>query len=166
MQPARVSGSADLGPALGRLLTAEITLSERLLAVIGREQLLMEQPLHAEAEDQLQHKLSLLQDLQQTSNQRQELMQRHGFDCSPAGVAACSAACAGAPGIRQAFARLAQLARECHDANQRLGLMLNRKAGFFARLLGSLADGGQAPLYQANGHCDAGSVNLRHRLRV
>jgi flagellar biosynthesis/type III secretory pathway chaperone len=158
--------SHSLGTALVRLLTAEIDLSERLLALIGREKVLMEQPLDAEADDLLQHKLTLLQELQNTSTQRQELMQSHGFDATPAGVQACSAACTRTIGLPQAFATLARLAHECHEANQRLGLMLNRKAGFFARLLSSIADGGQSPLYQANGQRDPGSVNLRHRFSV
>lgn len=166
MQSSRHISSEPLGPALGSLLATETALSQRLLAVIGRENLLMEQPLAADAEDLLQHKLALLQELQNTTAQRLDLMQRHGFDATSAGVAACSTALHHLPGIRTAFRQLAQLAQECFEANQRLGLLLNRKAGFFARLLTNLADGGQAPLYQANGQRDPASVNLRHRLTI
>lgn len=166
VQNGRDLSSIALGPALGRLLAAETDLSERLLAVIGRERILMEEPLAADAEDLLQHKLSLLQELQHTSQQRLDLMHSHGFDATPAGIAACSQACGNTPGIRKAFLQLAQLAQGCFDANQRLGLLLNRKAGFFARLLTNLADGGQVPLYQANGQSDPASVNLRHRLSI
>lgn len=166
MQNGRHISSDTLGTTLGRLLAAEIDLSERLLAVIGREKVLMEQPLAPDADDLLQHKLALLQELQETSTRRLDLMQRHGFDATPAGIKACSSACAHTPGIKKAFQQLAQLAHTCHDANQHLGLLLNRKAGFFARLLTNLADGGQAPLYQANGQRDPASVNLRHRLTV
>lgn len=166
MKAASPLSHSSLGNSLGQLLAAEIDLSERLLALIGREKLLMEQPLHPDADDLLHHKLDLLTKLQQTSQQRADLMQRHGFDASAAGIKACTQACATTPGIAKAFQRLLQLAQECHDANQRLGLLLNRKAGFFSRLLSNLADGGQSPLYQANGQRDPASVNLRHRLSV
>lgn len=164
MQPASHRVSASLAERLGQLLAAETALSERLHALIGREKLLMEQPLHPDLDELLQHKLNLLQELQDTSQQRQQLMQEHGFAAGPAGVAACSAAL---PALQPVFRRLEGLARDCHEANQRLGLLLNRKSGFFARLLGSLADGGQPPgLYQPDGRRDPGNLKLRHRLSV
>jgi flagellar biosynthesis/type III secretory pathway chaperone len=166
VQNPRPISSESLGTALVRLVTAEIDLSERLLALVGRENVLMEQPLATAAQDLLRDKLTLLQELQAASTQRQELMQSHGFSSTAGGVVECSAACPHTPGLTSAFARLAQLARECHEANQRLGLMLNRKASFFARLLGSMADSDQSPLYQANGHCDPGNVTLRQRFSV
>src|SRR5690606_9818071 len=96
---------ASLGSSLGQLLATEIELSERLLALIGREKLLMEQPLHPDADDLLHHKLDLLGKLQQASQQRADLMQRHGFDASAAGIKACTRACANTPGIANAFQR-------------------------------------------------------------
>jgi flagellar biosynthesis/type III secretory pathway chaperone len=160
------SAERQFADSLIERLDTEIELSERLLAVIGREQLQMEQPLQAATEEQLQHKLELLQQLQQASEQRMALMQSHGFDPDPKGVAACCAACAWQPELALRFQRLTRVARDCHAANQRLGLLLNRKSSFFARLMGSLSGNSQPQLYQSNGYCDPASVNLRHRLSV
>lgn len=158
--------SESLSVDLDALLKTEIRLSEALLALISEEKKLLEQPLSAEMDTTLQHKIQLLHELQQTSKQRQDLMLSHGYDSSPQGVEFCTLACAHAPDIRQSFSRLADLARECHNANQLLGQLLNRKSGFFARLLGNLSDNDQPPLYQANGLRDAAVVNLRSRLSV
>ena len=156
----------DPAVAMIDLLVTEIGLSERLLALIAQEKLHMEQQLQAAPDFQLQDKLALLQALQNASEARIKLMQQHGFQPGAQGVAALCAAWRHLPDLPLAFRRLAGLARECHAANQHLGLLLNRKSGFFARLLGGLADGGVTPLYQANGYRDQGSTTLRHRLSV
>lgn len=151
---------------LNSLLNEEITLSRHLLQLIGQEQVLMQQPLADESASILQSKLSLLKRLEQASGLREDLMLKQGFDSTPQGVELCTRACAHAPAIRQGFLQLSELAHTCHAANQQLGQLLNRKSGFFNRLLSNLADAGQPSLYQANGKKDAEVPGLRRRLSV
>jgi flagellar biosynthesis/type III secretory pathway chaperone len=93
-------------------------------------------------------------------------MMNAGFENTPEGVKECITVYAHAPAIAQKFSKLADLARKCHAANQLLGQLLNRKSGFFSRLLNQLAATGQASgLYQANGQKDAPS-SLHRRLSV
>jgi flagellar biosynthesis/type III secretory pathway chaperone len=89
-----------------------------------------------------------------------------GFENTPDGVKECIAAYPHVTALAQKFGKLAELARNCHSANQMLGQVLNRKAGFFSRLLNQLASAGQAPgLYSANGQKDAPS-SLHRRLSI
>lgn len=165
-------GSAGtLGIPLNRLLREEIDLSGQLLELISDEKALMAQPLPSQesggVNSTLEQKTTLLRQLQEVSGKRQDLMLLHGFDCTPQGVEFCSLACADDPGVRESFRRLGELARECHAANQMLGQLLNRKAGFFSRLLNNLSENAQEPLYQANGQREeVSSLNLRGRLSV
>ncbi|MES2626052.1 MAG: flagellar protein FlgN [Pseudomonadota bacterium] len=154
------SGTLDL------LLADELKLSEQLLQLINQEKNQLEFLPEPEAETAMRFKLSLLQRLEDLSNKRSHLMLNAGFDNTPEGVRECLNVYVHAPSLEQKFRELAELARECHTANQVLGQMLNRKSGFFSRLLNQLAVAGQAPgLYQANGQQDAPS-SLHRRLSI
>jgi flagellar biosynthesis/type III secretory pathway chaperone len=154
------SGTLDL------LLAEEVQLSEQLLQLINEEKAQLEFLPEPEADTSVRHKLNLLQALEDFSHKRQRLMINAGFENTPEGVKECLTVYAHAPAIAQKFSQLADLARKCHSANQMLGQILNRKSGFFSRLLNQLAAAGQAPgLYQANGQKDAPS-SLHRRLSI
>ncbi len=151
---------------LDLLLAEEVDMSEQLLQLINQERNQVEFVPEPEADLSMRFKMSLLQKLEDLSHKRQHLMESAGFENTPAGVSECVKAHPHAPALAQKFSRLAELARDCHAANQMLGQMLHRKAGFFSRLLNQLASAGQAPaLYQANGQKDAPSSS-HHRLSI
>ena len=151
---------------LDLLLAEELQMSEQLLQLITVEKAQLEFLPEPEADTSVRHKMVLLQKLEDLSHKRQRLMLNAGFENTPAGVKECLAANAHVPAIAQKFGQLAGLARKCHTANQLLGQILNRKSGFFSRLLNQLAAAGQAPgLYQANGQKDAPS-SLHRRLSI
>lgn len=151
---------------LDLLLAEEVQLSEQLLQLINAEKAQLEFLPEPEAETSVHHKLNLLQKLEDFSHKRQRLMLNQGFESTSEGVKECLAVYAHTPALAQKFSQLADLARKCHTANQLLGQILNRKSGFFCRLLNQLAAAGQAPgLYQANGQKDTPS-SLHHRLSI
>ncbi len=148
------------------LLAEELGMSEQLLQLLNQEKAQVEFLPEPEADISLRFKLSLLRKLEDLSHKRQHLMHSAGFENTPDGVKECVNAHPHVPALAQKFSQLAELARDCHSANQMLGQILNRKAGFFSRLLNQLASTGQAPgLYQANGQKDAPSSSI-HRLSI
>jgi flagellar biosynthesis/type III secretory pathway chaperone len=151
---------------LDLLLAEEIDLSGQLLQLITQEKSSLEFLPEPEADYSVRFKLSLLQKLEDLSNKRQHLMLNAGFENTLEGVKECIAAYPHVAALDKKFSQLADLARKCHSANQMLGQMLNRKTGFFSRLLSQLASAGQAPgLYSANGQKDAPS-SLHRRLSI
>ena len=151
---------------LDLLLMEELQLSEQLLQLITQEKNLLEFLPEPDADASIMLKTSLLHRLEDLSNKRSHLMLNAGFDNTPEGVKECLTVYAHVPGLAQKFRHLAEAARKCYSANQLLGQILNRKTGFFSRLLHQLASAGQAPgLYQANGQKDAPSA-LHRRLSI
>jgi flagellar biosynthesis/type III secretory pathway chaperone len=151
---------------LDLLLAEELGMSEQLLQLINQETTQLEFLPEPDADLSMRFKLSLLQKLEDLSHKRQHLMQNAGFENTAMGVQECVDAHPHVPALAQKFSQLAELARNCHAANQMLGQILNRKAGFFSRLINQLASTGQVPgLYQANGQTDAPS-SLHRRLSV
>jgi flagellar biosynthesis/type III secretory pathway chaperone len=151
---------------LDLLLMEELQLSEQLLQLITQEKTLLDFLPEPDAETSIRFKASLLRNLEELSNKRAHLMLTAGFDNTPEGVKECLTVYAHVPALAQKFRQLTEVARKCHAANQLLGQVLNRKTGFFSRLLHQLASAGQAPgLYQANGQKDAPS-SLHRRLSI
>jgi len=156
----------NFSATLDLLLVEELKLSEQLLQLISQEQTLLEFLPKPDADTSVRFKMSLLQKLEDLSHKRSHLMLSAGFDNTPEGVKECLTVYAHLPALAQKFRQLAELARKCHSANQLLGHVLNRKTGFFSRLLNQLATSGQAPgLYQANGQKDAPS-SLHRRMSI
>ena len=154
------SGTLDI------LLAEELGLSTQLLELINQEKTLLEFLPKPDADTSVRLKMTLLQKLEDLSHKRSHLMMNAGFDNTPEGVKECLTVYAHVPSLAQKFRELAELARKCYAANQLLGHVLNRKTGFFSRLLNQLASAGQAPgLYQANGQKDTPS-SLHHRLSI